>query len=323
MGARIIETHWGHWPAVELMDDALQVVVVPAVGGRVISLRDRRSGREWMTAAIPPTADEVAAWSEEGALFGGRESVGWDECLPTVSICADPLDPAAPPMRDHGDQWGRAADVALDAPAGAVTVTWSRSRWPYRFARRLALQPGGALVADYTLTSLADRDLPILWSMHPTFRLEPGTRIEVPGASTMRLTTAPGWPLEPTDAVPWPVPREGIDLSTVGSIADGKAAKLYATPASAARAIAPDGATLALEWDAAVVPAAGIWLDFGAWPPGGPPVHQVALEPTSSGDDQLVDALAHGRAWMLPAGGELRWAVRIASAVGAGPARTR
>jgi hypothetical protein len=54
----------------------------------------------------------------------------------------------------------------------------------------------------------------------------------------------------------------------------------------------------------------GVWLDAGGWPSEAP-IHQVALEPTSSPDDQVADALAERRAWTLPARGRLRWGMRI------------
>ena len=91
--------------------------VVAEVGARVVSLRDLARDREWLLQNTPPTEAEGMAWSSEGVVFGGRESFGWDECLPTVAPCPDPLDPAAAPLRDHGDQWGRGAYLAVDEAA--------------------------------------------------------------------------------------------------------------------------------------------------------------------------------------------------------------
>ena len=109
---------WGQWPSVRLATPAVEVEVVSEIGARVVSLRDLRRGREWLLGGEPPSEAEGMGWSEEGVVFSGRESFGWDECLPTVSVCADPLDPHAPPLRDHGDQWGRGAYLSVDHERG-------------------------------------------------------------------------------------------------------------------------------------------------------------------------------------------------------------
>lgn len=314
MSTRIGEETWGRWWAFRLEDDTLSVLVVPAIGGRIVSLVDGRSGRDWMMQGAPPDVPLAVAWGREEAVFGGRESFGWDERLPTVSRCADPLDAAAPPLRDHGDQWGRPAETQVDVAAGGLDVTWRGSRWPYRFSRRLSLEHGASLLAAYTLTNESERPMPLLWSIHPTFRLEPGTAIELPGVSEARVTATVGMALPPADAVAWPLAPSStggtIELGRVRA-ADGSAVKLYAPAPEVARLVTPDRSALELTWDRAVAPTVGVWLSFGGWPTGGPPVEQLAIEPTTSPDDDLADALAHGRARIVDPGATLRWWVRL------------
>ena len=168
------------------------------------------------------------------------------------------------------------------------------------------------LHADYLLSSRSDRELPILWSLHPALRPEPGGRIELPGVTAIRATFITGWPVGPADDLAWPAPAAGVDLSVVPGPGVPAAAKLYA-PTTLGRIVAPDGAWLEVAGEGASLASMGVWLDHGAWPAGGPPVHQLALEPTSSPDDHLEEALAHQRAWRLPAHGTLTWRVRMVS----------
>jgi len=65
-----------------------------------------------------------------------------------------------------------------------------------------------------------------------------------------------------------------------------------------------------IAWDRAFAPTLGIWLDYGGWPPG-EPRHQVAIEPTTSADDDLASAIAAGRARILEPGTPQRWKVRL------------
>jgi galactose mutarotase-like enzyme len=304
---------WGEWPSLRLATPSLELEVVAGVGGRVVSLRDTRRDREWLLQGTPPTATEARAWSGEDAVFGGRESFGWDECLPTVGVCADPRDPNGPPLRDHGDQWGRPATEAIvDAEEGVVQHTWSAGRWPYRFSRRLSFPDAVVLQADYELTSLASEPMPFLWSQHAVLRLEPGSCVDLPGVESVRLTWQRGISL--SDDPSWPKAStsqgETVDLACVGT-ERGWATKLYAQPPDQIRAVARDGARLDFDWDLDAAPMLGVWLAYGGWPVEGDPVEQVALEPTTSGDDHLNDAIEHDRArWVAP-GETLTWWVRM------------
>lgn len=302
---------WGPWDALTLASPAVEATVVPAIGGRVVSLRDRRSGRQWLTRGRFPTAAEAAVWAGEGAVFDGRASFGWDECLPTVAPCADPLDPEAPPLRDHGDQWGRPADASIVGDGAGLRVDWRGARWGFAFARTLSLASDDVLEVAYELRAPTGVRIPFLWSMHPALALEPGARIDLPGVERVSLTWANGLALAP-GAVAWPLAEVGgstVDLAAVRS-GTGWALKLYAESSGPLRAVAPDGASLAIEPDGSIG-SAGIWLAYGGWPVDGEPVEQVALEPTTSGDDDLAGALDRGRARWLDGDGIERWRVRL------------
>ncbi len=250
-----------------------------------MSLLDRRRDREWLVAGEPPAAP--SAWADETAVFGGREAYGWDECLPTVAPCADPLHPGGPALRDHGDLWGRPAEVSLRS--SALVTTWLRGRWPYRFERRIELH-GAVVEVSYRLTNDGERPIPFLWSMHPLLELEPGAivRVERPG-----------------QGVEWQVP----DGPT------GTYLKAYERLLEPGRVVArqPDGASLGFEWDRTVAPVVRVWLDFGGWPES-EPVWQAAIEPTTSEDDDLGSAIAAGRAPVLAPSEAVAWSVRLSVA---------
>jgi len=303
---------WGPWATLRLMTPSLELEVVDAIGARVIGLRDRRRRREWLLQGGIPDAPESSDWAAEEAAFSGRQSFGWDECLPTVAVCADPRDAGAPPLRDHGDQWARGTSVEVDVERGLVEHTWSGARWPYRFARRLSCPDDDSVLADYTLTSLAPEPLPFLWSQHPVFALEPGCRIDLPGVERVRQTWQRGIELPHEPAWPRATTRVGetLDLSSVRR-GEGWATKLYATPPGPVSLAAPGGARLDIDWARDAAPVLGVWLSFGGWPVDGPPVEQVALEPTTSAHDHLAAAMAEGRQRTLGPGDTTTWWVRL------------
>jgi len=309
--ATVEHATWGAWPSVRLSTAAVEVEVVSEVGARVVSLRDRRRGREWLAQGEPPAELTQMAWAEEGVAFGGQESFGWDECLPTTSVCPDPLAPDGPHLRDHGDQWGRGAYLAIDDEQGAVEHTWSVPRWDYRLHRRLSFDDERTVRAEYLVVSHADRRLPISWAQHPVLRLEPGSTIDLPGVTSVTPSAQLGIRLPAEVAWPAAVTSEGreLDLSRV-TTSEGWAAVVYADAPAGAAAVAPDGARLEVEWDREFAPALRVWLSYGGWPPGGPASEQVALEPCTSMHDDLAGAIAAGQQHVLERGAQLGWWVR-------------
>ena len=295
---------------VRLASSELGVVVAPTLGGRIVSLVDRRSGREWLVqdpAPDGPASD--ASWAADDAVFTGARAFGWDECLPTVAPCRDPLAPDGPPLRDHGDGWGRGADIE---PIDGVTGVWTSWSVPgrYRFERTLRLD-GPTVRSEYHLTSLGP-DLPFLWSMHPLLALDVGARLVLEGVDTVTVTGATGLDVTLRNgAARWPVADLGnggtIDLSEIRGVEAGTSLKVYAEAASRpAIAYQPDGASLVVDWDRQVAPALGVWIDAGGWP-AGEGRHQVALEPTTAPFDDLATAVDAGRATWVRPGRDVRW----------------
>jgi hypothetical protein len=323
---------------IELATAELRLVVAPALGGRIVSLEDRASGREWLVA--DPALDGIGpdlAWAGEDAIFSGERAFGWDECLPTVAPCPDPLDLTGRPLRDHGDGWGRPVDVewpaaitgagatpgpASGTPAGpeSLRLTWQVAG-RYRFERLVRLD-GPTVRTDYRLTALG-RDFPFLWSMHPLLALEPGATLVIAGLQRVTVTAATGVDLVASgQAAGWPVAelRSGgsVDLSRIPDAEAGVALKAYATTDAIQGpviAVQPDGAGLAFDWDRRVAPVLGIWIDAGGWP-AGEGRQQVALEPTTAPFDDLAGAFAADRATWARAGRDVRWwtTIRLVSA---------
>jgi hypothetical protein len=309
---------FGSYGTVIMANDAVRIVLVPELGGRVVSLADRRSEREWLVQGQPPSRLEAAAWAREDADFGGRQAFGWDECLPTIGACPDPLAPDGPYLRDHGAQWGRASRVTVDRTSDSIRVDWTDGRWPFAFSRTLRLG-GSAVAARYSLENFGANSLDFLWSMHALLDLPEGTRIDLPAGTRLSMPFASGRGLTPSGSersVIWPnAPKEPghIDLSRVPANGQPVAAKLYANlaPVGAVRAVTPNGAWIAFDWSREIAPALGLWLNYGGWPHPSNDIRQVSIEPTTSGHGDLAAARSDRAALRLDAGAKVSWEVCI------------
>lgn len=283
-------------PSVILESSSIRLLVSPELGGRITSLVDRRSGREWLWRN-PYLAQRQAVGAESytGHLDGG----GWDEILPSVSPCRLTDGSRIP---DHGDVVRLQANVVRASGARCVLTTDLRSL-PLRFTRELRVD-GARLTIRYTLESLAGHGVPWLWSAHPLFALEPG----------MEISRIRGVDFLTADAI-------GNATGFDGTIPDFHApdfvpfaCKLF----SSSRALVgvglrhPDGSGIEMDWNPAEIPHLALWFNFGAWSGcGSPPYFNLGIEPTTSPHDSLADAVRAGEAMILPAGETRTWSMRI------------
>jgi len=284
----------------------LEVRLRPGLGAKLCSLRDRRSGREWLLPSqLPGGGYPQPSYGDDFSRF---DTSGFDECFPTVS--------AAPPWPDHGELWSRAWAVAQEGDSLVACI--EGRAWPYTFTRRATLEED-TLRLDYTLENHATDPFPYLWSAHPLLKVTPGMRLVLPegvheafvnGASDDRMGVH-------GEMRPWPGLAPGLDLSTVPPVTRGQAVKLFIPDMREGRAGIHDprsGDALTFTWDPAELPHLGLWLCYGGWPMDGRPGHlTVALEPCSGMPDQLQEAAARGTCAVLGPGGRSTWNLRLRS----------
>ena len=115
MSIKLEHTHVDTWLAVVMENDAMRVVVVPEIGGKITSLVSRRTGREWLwknphLPLIKPPPDATD--------FGAFDAGGWDEVIPTVNRCRVPNSAwGERTLTDHGELWtDEGARVILIVP---------------------------------------------------------------------------------------------------------------------------------------------------------------------------------------------------------------
>lgn len=300
---------------ISLASAEVELVVLPETGGRVVSLVDRCTGRDWLVPDPNGPAPAAATIRlAQDAVFDGDVAFGWDECLPTVGKCRDPHGPAGATLRDHGDGWGRPVELVVSRDPATGTVAAIRTAWSvagrYEFARTLSIA-GPTVSCEYVLGSLGV-ELPFLWSMHPLLALAEGSTLEIGPVDRVVVSQLIGLDLaDGGTSVGWPDARLAsggtVDLSVVRGVEARTAIKAYVPAASGPVVVRqPDGAELILDWDRRVAPVLGIWIDAGGWP-ADDGRHQVALEPATAPFDDLAAAFDAGHASWLPAGGQLTW----------------
>lgn len=276
-----------------LGNDHLSLRLVPELGGRIVSLRDKKSGREWLDG-----------WQEDKGrrLFHPADPLdyasgpfaGVDECLPTVQRCR--LGEIELP--DHGELWR--TEPTFSGDEDGLLCTWNLACLPLSLQRRITLEER-KIVLNYCLQNHSPDPVPFLWAWHPLFRLEEGDRLET-GQPFSQCRSSEG------SLLPWPAPFPGQDLSAadVGT-AEPAYAKIFLGPLQDPRVtIHGRKSLLEIEWSEKVMPWVGIWILRGAWND----LHHWAIEPTNAPVDFLSEAIPD-RNTLLTAQEKRKWEIQL------------
>lgn len=265
----------------KLINDLIELRLVPEFGARITNLIDRRSGRDWIIQG------ETSGSGEDTAIFRGASARGWDECFPSVATCRS--EAWGGPVRDHGALWGRPWECT--ASKNRIAARFIEPR--FVFSRALSLQ-GATLICDYSLQSTHNVALPWIWSQHCLLKALPGETFSSSGLS--------GWKGADGEAfTPGPI------LPPSASVA-GKYMSEVQGPVNVGLS-GPHGG-ISFRWSSENLRHAGLWIDYGAWPPEAPD-HQVAIEPTTSAFGSLQQAETAGGAELLLPNQMYKWRVFV------------
>jgi galactose mutarotase-like enzyme len=268
-----------------LSNQEVELAVVPELGARIISLKDLRSGREWLWH---PAGGRKLFRNRAGDNFESGPLVGLDECLPTIAPCSW----QERHLPDHGEVW--AAAWALDAEAwegGLLRTSVSLKISPLDFERTIELQ-ANEIRLSYQLKNRAAVPELYLWAMHPLLQLQSGDQLELP-ASTRALLNGASW----LDALHSTRPKGDCEKIFACLVREGRAA--ISNPDT--------GDRLEFEWDAAQNNTLGLWLNRGGWHGH----HHFALEPANGEPDILTAAAQHKHCGVIAAHGSVTWQVCI------------
>lgn len=313
----------------------LELTIIPELGGKISSLRDTRSGREWLWRHPRMPYRRVEHGGSYTAL---ADTGGWDECFPSVAPCAYPGSPwAGAAVQDHGELWSQACawEATTGGPGGAggaapadlsITTRWKGVVLPYSLTRTITLREGAArLRIDYEASTAGNAPLHFIWCAHPLLAIEPGMRLRFPdGARFHCWTTIPAEMLRPGESAPpqaaplFDYTNLPIDPNLQSAITNlqsvGVALKLWSEPLDQGWAAleAADGA-LHMRWDMVRLPQVAAWINLGAWAgDGGAPYYNLGLEPCIGAQDSLEEAITvHRLHATIPPKGAYTWWLEV------------
>jgi galactose mutarotase-like enzyme len=262
-----------------------EVAVVPALGAKVVSLKNCRTGREWMyhrDSSLKLFANKL------GDDFAKSTVAGWDECLPTIAPC----DWKNRTLPDHGEVWSAPWELdAAEWERGVIKTSVLLSVSPFHFSRTIEIR-NNALVVNYCLLNLSASPQEFLWAMHPLLAIQKGDQLVLTEETRKYLRNEP-W----IDALDFEGQQASCAKAFAGPLQEGSAGVFNTI----------SGDRLSLTWDTSECATLGVWLTRGGWNGH----HQLALEPTNGASDELSAAGESKRCGLVSAHGEKRWNVKI------------
>ncbi len=275
-------------PVIKLKSAALELAFEPEQGGKWRSLRDRRTGREWLwnNPHLP-----VSPIVYGDSFIEKHDTGGWDEIFPSVSPCGD--------IPDHGDlvQLPWQVDTHTET---RLTMSLEGRCYPFRFERTITLSDT-EIRCNYQLQNTGDRAFPWLWCAHPLLAFSPELTLELDGTFYVEFAMGAARELE----------GRKIQVSELPGHENPWAAKLFSLRATVDEVTArhSDGSGLCFAWDPRQVPYLGLWINNGGWSGcASEPYFNIGIEPSTLPLDNLNEAKAPS---VLNPGDSDAWALEV------------
>lgn len=310
----ISEVTWHGQMALKLENATLEVVVVPEMGAKIVSLFDKRNQVEWL-AGPGERPFEPASY---GAVFTDQDMSGWDEMFPTINACTvfDPISGQEILLPDHGEVWAIPWHrQQADKPTLSFSV--EGRALPYTLSRKIEIYSETILKFSYRATNHSDASISTLWAAHPQFLSGSKAKVILPSEISQVCNVLPvefGWgKLE--ELVPWPgtTPADGnhVRLDSVGGPELKQARKFYVPPEKKAAWITiirePSQDWISLSWNPSEILYLGLWIDEGYISADS----VIAPEPATGFYDSLNLAIDKGRQMIIEPGKTVAWSLLV------------
>lgn len=318
MALSINRTKTEGFDSIHVHTGVIELSLMPELGGKINSLRDVRTGREWLWRHPRFAYKRVSHGSSYVSI---ADTGGWDECFPSVAECAYPSAPwQGAVIQDHGELWSHPAEFEMDEEEGSITLrTCSRGiALPYTFKRAIILTANSSVIRiNYEVEGNADQPINFVWCIHPLLAIEPGMELRLPTSARFNVGgSLPSGLVSTEKNLQYPFAASGLNFPLLPEASVGRAIKIWSDSLPDGEgwaALRANNGELHMRWDVALLPQVAVWMNFGAWAAdGGSPYFNMGLEPCIGAQDSLADAVSKYNLFAtVPPRGSKTWWLEI------------
>lgn len=279
-------------------NDHLQVVVAPALGGKICSIFNKQLGQEFLWTNTNLSLQAHTPGTEYDPNFYG----GMDELIPNdIPEKIQGID-----YPDHGELWTTPLEYEVDTASLMVFGTLPISGLFYQ--KTIRLDPDGPnIIMEYEIRNDAKELRQFLWKLHPALRVEAGDQV-VTTASRARVVDPSYSRFNDLKELNWPM-IEGTDASVVP--AKGNEVDFFflweARNPEMGLVSGKKGSRFSIRYDQTIFPFQWYFASYGGFLDH----YTAVLEPCSAMPMSVEEAAALGQCTMLQPGQMIETTVRI------------
>ncbi|UOQ94843.1 DUF5107 domain-containing protein [Halobacillus shinanisalinarum] len=288
-----------------LENEHIRCTILPAYGGKMASLFDKKAGYEWL---YQTEADKMTI-PTYGQDFSKFDSSGFDEMFPGIDEGPHPHDFLRIP--DHGEVWAMPWQVTERSYGLDLEV--SSPVFPYSLKKQVSLKED-RVELNYQAINLSNQPFPFIWAAHSLLNMNQTTTIRVPSdlSEVINVEQASDHLGEWGTVHRYPVTQsrrtgDSIDLSKMEDEKANNIEKFYFTKRLSqgwCQAVQNNiGRTLTYTFPSDKVPYLGIWKTQGGYRSE----YNFALEPCTGMYDDVYVANKINKVSKIPARGTYSW----------------
>jgi hypothetical protein len=310
MEQRVYSSMYKDVPAITIENDNLKAQFTPELGGKMVSLIDKITGREFLRQNPHPTYKKLAYDGD----YVASECSGFDDMFPNIDRGAYPSYPwKGAEMPDHGEVCGLAWRCSVTGDAICMSVFGVR--FPYQLEKKIAFSDDRVLRIQYRATNLSAFDFDFLWAAHMMIDEGRSGAFMVPDQRPRPariVFNSEDWLGGYGDIFSWPIAVDGAgvkrSISTVQRLEDRvRDLKFYFADKLEAGSCVyrydDDGTQLTLSFPVEKLPYLGLLISRK---------NGVILEPCTATMDRPDMARLFKQNSVLPANGVYEWELNIA-----------
>lgn len=289
---------WSGESRIRLENETLRAVILPRMGGRVISLFHKGKGFE---AAAQRGAGTWAGsvGSAENAFPFAPYAYGMDDAFPNIDEEDFIWRGRKLHYPDHGEIW-RAECRTYGHGQESAVLTWESRIFSYCYEKRMKLE-GSSLRIHYRIENMGTEELPAIWTWHGLMRYEEDMEILLP-EETEAVRNVLDDPVLGREGTVHPVQGRLYDFTRVPPAEPRSAVKYYVesrvTEGRCGFYYPSADMACLLHYDAGKLPYLGVWITAGGFQGD----YNCALEPTNGFYDSIKKASANKKLPVLGAG---------------------
>mgnify|MGYP002344635731 FL=1 len=296
---------------VVLESEEIKAVVLPELGGKMASLKHKKTGKE----ILFQNKESTYRIPRYGAAFSEYDASGFDEMFPTIDECIFPDgDFKGVHVPDHGELWS--IPWGCKTEHDSITLSVKGIRLPYLFQKKIRFKDDNTIRIDYSVKNLSDYSFKYLWAMHDLTNCDENTEIIMPEGTEKVINVKNSVKLGKAGTVHnYPITRDLSDneysLNRVQPRDAKKTEKYYVLgkikKGEAGFIFHNERVSYKIRFPEDKVPFLGFWVTEGGFRGD----YNCALEPSTGFYDDIVTASSNNKVSQLEGNAETSWYIEM------------